>query len=205
MDLFSRINQGYSEAFERFGYSSAAVQIPRNNQAIRFNSVLNFLPELNRKTLSIADFGCGLGHLNEYLFDKLERPFHYTGVEINPDFIMFNRTKHPSAKFVGRDEFFASGERYDVTISIGTFNIIYGEDELNHKHFIYNEIVKMWEKTDLQIHLNFMSSVVDFTQTGAYHQEIGDLYSFICKNMSRNMIIDSSYLPYEFSVIVNRS
>jgi SAM-dependent methyltransferase len=204
MDLFDRVNEGYSEAFKKFGDSAAAVQIPKNNQAVRFESVLNFLPEPNGKALSIADFGCGLGHLNDYLVKKLERPFHYTGVEINPDFLEFNKKKDTSSSFVGRDEFFSNNERYDVITSIGTFNIIYADDETKHRYFIYAEIIRLWEKTDSLLHLNFMSSIVDYSQPRAYHQDLGDLYSFICKNISRNLIIDSSYLPYEFSAIIRK-
>jgi SAM-dependent methyltransferase len=204
MDLFERVNQSYSEAFEKFGDSAAAVQIPKNNQAVRFESVLNFLPEPNLKALSIADFGCGLAHLNSYLVEKLERPFHYTGVEINPDFLEFNKKKYVSSNFVERDEFFSNHERYDVITSIGTFNIVYADDESKHKDFIYTEIIKLWEKTNSLLHLNFMSTVVDYSQTGAYHQDVGELYSFICRNMSRELFIDSSYLPYEFSAIIRR-
>jgi hypothetical protein len=204
MDLFDRVNKGYSEAFRKYGNTAAAVQIPKNNQAVRFESVLNFLPESNQRTLSIADFGCGLAHLNDYLDTNLEIPFHYTGVEINPDFLEFNKKKNPLSKFLERNEFFSNNERYDVIISIGTFNIIYAENETNHKNFVYSEILKLWEKTDSLLHLNFMSTVVDYSQTGAYHQDLGDLYSFICHNMSRKLIIDSCYLPYEFSAIVRK-
>lgn len=204
MELFDRVNRSYSEAFKKFGDSAAAVQIPKNNQASRFESVIDFLPEPHGNPLSIADFGCGLGHLNEYLVEKLDSPFQYTGVEINTDFINFNKTKYCSSKFVERDIFFDSSLKYDVIVSIGTFNIIYGENESEHKDFVYSEIMKLWEKTNAVMHLNFMSSVVDFTQKGAYHQDLGDLYTFLCKKISRNIIIDSSYLPYEFSAIVRK-
>ena len=204
MELFNRINQSYSDAFAKFGDSAAAVHIPKNNQASRFKSVIDFLPEPSGETLSIADFGCGLGHFNEYLSEKLDRPFQYTGVEINPDFIKFNKTKYTSADFIDRDNFFDSSLTYDVTTSIGTFNIIYGEDESEHKDFVYGEIMKLWAKTNAAMHLNFMSTVVDFTQKGAYHQDVGELYTFLCKNVSRNLTIDSSYLPFEFSAIVRK-
>ena len=204
MELFNRVNQSYSDAFEKFGDSAAAVQIPKNNQASRFKSVIDFLPESNGNPISIADFGCGLAHLNGYLAETLDRPFQYTGVEINADFINFNKTKYSSSNFVERDIFFDSNVKYDVIASIGTFNIIYGEDESEHKDFVYSEIMKLWEKTKAVMHLNFMSSVVDYTQLGAYHQDVGELYTFLCKNISRNITIDSSYLPYEFSAIVRK-
>jgi SAM-dependent methyltransferase len=204
MNLFDRVNKGYSEAFQKFGDSAAAVQIPKNNQAVRFDSVLRYLPEPNQKTLSIVDFGCGLAHLHDYLEKNLEIPFQYTGVEINPDFLGFNKRKYNSPNFVERDEFFSRDERYDIITSIGTFNIVYADDVQKHKEFVYTEIVKLWEKTDSLLHLNFMSTVVDYSQAGAYHQDVGDLYSFICKNLSRELIIDSSYLPYEFSAIIRK-
>jgi SAM-dependent methyltransferase len=204
MHLFDRVNEGYSEAFRKYGDSAAAVQIPKDNQAVRFESVINFLPEPTVERLSIADFGCGLGHLNNYLCKEFERPFHYTGVEINLDFLEYNKKKFVSSNFVERDVFFLNNEKYDVITSIGTFNIIYAGDEAEHKNFVYAEIMRLWEKTSYLLHLNFMSSIVDYSQQGAYHQDVGELYAFICKNMSRKLIIDSSYLPYEFSAVVSK-
>ena len=204
MNRFDQTNQIYSKAFEEFGYSADSVLTPKA-QSVRFQSVINFLPEFAGETLSLADFGCGLGHLNEFLTKNLQIPFQYTGIDINPDFLYFNKRKHSKANFVERSEFFASRAKFDVITSIGTFNLIYEENEREHKEFVYREIKELWKKTDAMLYLNFMSTVVDFKQKRAYHQDIGDLYSFVCKNMSRNIMIDSTYLPFEFSAIIWRS
>jgi hypothetical protein len=204
MNFFDRVNDVYSDAFKKFGDSAAAVQIPKNNQAVRFEPILSVLPHVNQRTLSIADFGCGLAHLNDYLDKKLDIPFQYTGVEINRDFLEYNKKKYVLSNFVERDDFFSNKKRYDVITSIGTFNIIYADDEIQHKNFIYAEINNLWEKTNMVLYLNFMSTEVDYIQAGAYHQDLGELYSFICKNLSRDIIIDSSYLPYEFSAIIRK-
>jgi hypothetical protein len=201
---FDRINQSYTAAFEKYGNTSAAVLIPKNNQDVRFKSVLNFLPQLNDGVLSIMDFGCGLGHLSVFLEQNMNIDFVYSGVEVNTEFLSFNKQLYSKAHFFDRDAFFTSDDSYDVIVSIGTFNLMYSNDFETHRDFVYDEILRLWAKTNKTLHINFMSTVVDFTQENAYHQDLGDLYRFACEKLSRNIIIDSSYLPYEFSFIVNK-
>ena len=199
---FERINQGYLDTFKKFGDSAAAVQIPRDNQSVRFESVVRFLQDSDQQVLSIADFGCGLGHLNEYLKKNFKGNFHYTGIDINQDFLDYNKSKQTEANFLEREEFFSSPDNYDIITSVGTFNGLYEDDSLKHKEFVYSEIAELWRKTRISLHINFMSTVVDFVQVGAYHQDVGELYDFVCRNISRKLLVDSLYLPYEFSIII---
>jgi len=198
--VFEEINRLYKKAFDENGNSAAAVLIPRDNQFLRFQSFIDFLPQ--KIELSILDYGCGLAHLNTYLTTHLTNRFEYTGVDINEDFLRENRRIHKNSNFYSRAEFFQNSKRADFIVSIGTFNLKYKEDPFMNKKFIFSEINKLWERVDMGLYLNFMSTVVDFQQPGAYHQDIGEIYEFCCKSLSRRILIDSSYLSYEYSILV---
>lgn len=103
-----------------------------------------------------------------------------------------------------RDEFFSNKNTYDFIVCIGTFNLIYKENIEENKKFIFEEIKKLWNMTNQVLYLNFMSTIVDYQQENAYHQEVGEIYKFISKEVTRMITIDSAYLPYEFSIIGHR-
>ena len=198
--MFEEINRLYKKAFDENGNSASAVLIPRDNQYLRFQSFINFLPQ--QIELSIIDYGCGLAHLNTYLITHLPYRFRYVGVDINEDFLSENRKIHANSDFYSRDVFFQNSNRADFIVSIGTFNLKYKEDPTANKNFVFSEINRLWEKVDAGLYLNFMSTVVDFQQAGAYHQDLGEVYEYCCKNLSRKIMIDSNYLPYEYSIII---
>ncbi len=201
MDPFWKINKDYTELYSRFGDSPKSVMIPKDNQALRYESISKHIPK--NKKMSYLDYGSGLGHQKLYFdkagFDELQ----YVGVEVNASFLEHSKANVIGAEFMSYKDFHSSEETFDMSGVVGTFNIMY-EIEQQQWEFVVKEVTDLWNKTKKTMFLNFMSTVVDFQQEGAYHQELGELYSFIAKSMSRKVMIDSTYLPYEYTVIVCR-
>jgi hypothetical protein len=50
-----------------------------------------------------------------------------------------------------------------------------------------------------------MSDYVDFKQKEAYHQNELELISFITKKLSKRFLLDKSYMPYEFTIIIYKN
>jgi len=200
--MFDEINVSYSKAFEKFGDTSSSVMIPKNNQYLRFDSVISFLPKKNH--LKIIDYGCGLAHFYEHLIANWPYEFEYIGVDINKEFLDHNKTKYKEATFVERDKFLLMKNKFDFVVCIGTFNLKYKKNNFENQQFVFQEIQKIWDKTQKSLYVNFMSTVVDFQQENAYHQDVGSIYKFFCARLTRNVVIDSTYLPYEFSIVGNR-
>lgn len=198
---FGDMNKAYSSAFRRYGDSSASVMIPKDNQVLRFSSISRFLPR--DVPFSYLDFGCGLGHQYEHFrregFDQIE----FTGGEVNDDFLEHCRAKHTGAKFLSRDELFGQFTGFDFVGAVGAFNLVYSP-QIDHQQFVFEEVRRLWGITRRGLFLNFMSTVVDYQQQGAFHQDLGSLYSFIGSSLSRRIFVDSGYLPYEYTMAVFR-
>lgn len=193
------VNKQYTKLFEKFGDSPKSVMIPKDNQHLRFNSIAKFLdPEVK---MSYLDYGCGLAHQLDYFHKHGFNNLDYTGVEINNDFIIHSQKKYPASTFLNREDFIQSSTKFDYIGVVGTFNLIYSTKE-KQKAFVFEEMRRLWQRTDKILFINFMSTVVDYIQENAYHQEIGELYSFVSRELSRKIIIESDYLPFEYTVVI---
>ncbi len=200
-DPFGEINASYTSLFEEFGDSANSVMIPKDNQELRFRSIANHISK--EETLSYLDYGSGLGHQYSFFVQNGYNRIRYHGVEINSDFIEFSTAKYDGARFLSHKNFHQSKQTYDVTGAIGTFNLLYRTDQ-DPWDFVRSEIEFLWEKTNKSMFINFMSTSVDYVQPGAYHQDLGVLYNYVTQNLTRKISIDSSYLPYEFTLVACR-
>lgn len=54
------------------------------------------------------------------------------------------------------------------------------------------------------IAVDFASPVVGFFAKDSYHQPPDALVEFVAVNLSRKFSIDHSYLPFEFSILIDR-
>ena len=199
---FDSINRIYSSLFKQHGDSPKSVMIPKNNQSVRYASISSRISK--SKSFSYLDYGCGLAHQKKFFDSNGFTRLSYSGVDINDDFIEFCTKTYPDSKFTHHNIFWTNPTLYDYVGAIGTFGLI-STTEQDHWSFIKMEILKLWSITKKSLFLNFMSNQVDFKQVGAYHQDIGLLYEFACTNISRVISIDSSYLPYEFTFVIERN
>jgi hypothetical protein len=202
MYQFDSINKIYSALFRQHGDSSQSVMIPKNNQSIRYASISSNISK--SRSFSYLDYGCGLAHQKKFFDHNGYTNLSYSGVDVNDDFIKFCNETYPDSNFTHYDDFWANPETYDYVGAVGTFGLV-SVSEQDHWSFVKMEILKLWSITKKSLFLNFMSNQVDFMQDGAYHQDLGLLYEFVCKNISRVVRVDSSYLPYEYTFIIERN
>lgn len=186
----------YSEAYRNFGNSKEAVLWPKGRQKERFDILTK--PILN-ENFSILDFGCGLAHFKDYLAEKYKH-FEYTGVDIVEAFIQENVQNHPDDTFVRMQSLQDITGEYDYSVVSGAFNLLYEEDYESQWRYIQNALTYLFDITKVCLSCNFMIDQVDYTQDGAYHQNAVELYMFVSKQLSRRLILDQSYMPYEFTI-----
>lgn len=199
--MFSGVNSLYTNLYSQHGDSPESVMIPRDNQSVRYDAVSKLLP--NGSRFSFLDYGCGLGHQKRYFMENGFKNVEYTGVDINPEFLEFCRRTYPDSSFLSRDDFLLASDGYDYVSFIGTFNLLYTE-ETDHEDFIFSELASLWKSTRRAMFMNFMSTAVDFTQEGSHHQDLGSLYEFVANNLSRRILVESRFLPYEYLLIAER-
>ena len=188
----------YREAFEKYGDSPNSVLIPKGRQKNRFDVLTSQIMTSGQNT-SVLDFGCGLAHLRDYLVEG-KIACNYTGVDITEEFINFNKSRHKDCSFFLLDDFMNGTEEYDYIISSGTFNIRYVTDYERHREIVLNTLERLFKRTRKAMAVDFMTDMVDFQQEGAFHESPVRIMQFFLANLTRRVIVNHSYMPYEFCI-----
>lgn len=192
----------YKDAFSKYGDSNKSVFWPKGKQENRFEALCQKIDK--RETFSILDYGCGLGDLYKFLDIKFDS-FHYTGVDIVDEFVSFANEKYidtSNAHFYKINNSLEVIEDYDYIVASGTFNVLFKDTFEEHFEILKNTFANLFNKTNIYLAINFLNKDVDYIQDGAYHQDVIELYNFVVKHLSKRVIIDQSYMPYEFSIII---
>lgn len=189
----------YRQAFAEHGRSVNAIFIPKGRQQERFEAITRHFED----GFSILDFGCGLGDLRTYLATRFNR-FDYTGADIMEGFVESNCETHPQGSFIHIRDFADIETAFDHVVICGTFNIDYFGDEIRHARYVKDALAHLWNKTKRSLSVDFMHTEVDFRAPRAYHQDIAEIEKFAHAEFGERVIIDRSYLPYEFALTVLR-
>jgi trans-aconitate methyltransferase len=192
----------YKDAFSEHGDSPASVLFPKGRQNDRFFALTkNIIPKEN---FSLLDFGCGLAHLKTYL-DRNFTDISYTGADLVDDFITDNKKRFPESSFYKIKSYTEITDNYDYIVASGTFSILYSENPEEHKKLLFEILEHLFSKSNNFLAVNFMTDNVDFIQENAYHQNVTELYNFIQSKLSKRLIIDQSYMPYEFTATIYKN
>ncbi len=192
------IAQHYRDALAANGDTPAAVLWPKGRQDLRFDALTRHLPPAD---FSLLDYGCGLAHLHPYL-DKRFKRFRYTGTDMLPEFVALARAKHPDADFaVAASPAEIMGE-YDHIVMSGVFNMLYVDDIEAHKRVVWEGLETLFARARKTMAVNFMTDQVDFRQPGAFHLDPRELLEFSRTKLSRRLLIDQGYMPFEYTLVV---
>lgn len=189
----------YSQSFARYGVSPEALGWTKGRQDLRFQALSRVLTP----NCSVLDFGCGFGDFHQFLLDK-SFPHSYRGVDVVPEFVDSASRRFPGlavdlVSFGGR----ILGD-FDYVIASGVFNFLYTEDWSRHQELVFSILQELFRVSRKGIAVDFASPVVDFLAKDSYHQSLDALVEFVAVNLSRKFSIDHSYLPFEFSILIDR-
>jgi cyclopropane fatty-acyl-phospholipid synthase-like methyltransferase len=190
-----KVKKAYKEAYYKYGNSLESLFIPKGRQKERFDSLTTFFKEES----SILDYGCGFGHLFYYLnqyFDK----FSYEGCDIVDEFIAENRKNINEDIFYTINSYADVTSSYDFIVAAGVFNLMYTDSKLEQFELIKSTLKHLFTKTNRVLSVNFMTDQVDFVADNAYHQNVVEIYLFSVNELSRRVLIDQTYMPYEFTI-----
>lgn len=197
-----KIRIAYKEAYFEHGDSPSGVLWPKARQDIRFDALTRNIS--SEGDFSLLDFGSGLAHLKEYL-DSKYRNVIYSGVEMQDFFLEASKLKYPECKFYNFDSPSELNENFDYIVSSGAFNMLYTDSEREHKEMVFEIIKELHARSNIYCSFNFMSENVDFKQEGSYHQDVGEILSYVSNSLSQRVSVDCSYMPYEFTITVWRN
>lgn len=120
--LFGDINKFYNDFLEINPLKSAEAVAwsSEKTQLIRFEKLFDIgvTPED-----TLLDFGCGLGHMVDFLETKNYPTSNYLGVDINPNYILYATQMHPNVKFKNSD-IFGITDNFDYIVASGVFTVL---------------------------------------------------------------------------------
>ena len=188
----------YQAAFAAHGDSPAAVLWPKGRQDLRFDALTRHMP---RRDFSLLDYGCGLAHLRPFLDQRFER-FRYSGADMVPAFVQAAHAKYPDADFHLVEHPSGLTEDYDHIVLSGVFNIVCSENEEAHLQEVWRSLDLLFARARSSLAVNFMTDQVDYRQDGAFHLDPRRLLEFVRTRLSRRVVLDQSYMPFEYTVVV---
>lgn len=199
--MFSEILSQYEGSFKQHGNSPAALLTPKGKQALRFQALL---PVLARPGMSVLDYGCGLGHLLDYLNTHVPHPFTYRGVDMVKPFIDHCQGHHQQAHaaFEWADPTAPLQATADVVFASGVFNLLLeGGAEPSHA-YMESRLAELFAAARHCLVVDFLSEFVDYTQAVAYHPPVGRLLQFVTARLSRRVVMRHDLLPYEYTLLI---
>lgn len=200
--MSQNIQDKYDHLFRIHGISNQSLgwgEKERSN--LRFKILTD---QWNLSEQRILDFGCGFGALKDYLLASKSENFYYTGIDINKQFICTaaDLNKYPRAFFMVRDILLNPLEEKSVDYAIvsGTFN----DYRPDCYEFVKNILYELDLLTIKGIAVNFLSCYADVKYDHASYFDPSKILE-IAYSISKNVLLRNDYMPYEFSIIINKN
>lgn len=182
---------GESETARKVGWETTFCQQERFK-------VLCEIGNLNYR--SILDIGCGLGDLKIYL-DKHFQDFHYTGIDLMPEFIEEARkrfSKTLNTQFLLDDFTVCSMPQADYVLACGA--LCYRTvDEL----FIYKMIEKFYKHATMGLAFNLLDEETTNSDYMLKTYKQQDVLDF-CIQLNPNATLITGYRPDDFTILMTK-
>jgi len=194
----SSLVRQYRNAFMANGDSPAGVLWPRGRQSLRFDALTR---HFSGNDFSVLDYGCGLAHLKPYLDQRFDR-YKYYGADLVPEFVEVVKGKYPDVGVQLVQTYEDIKKSVDHVVISGTFNMIDSSDRAEYLEHVQAALVHLFSLVRVSLSVNFMTDRVDFMQNQALHVNVSEMADFIRNHLSTRLMVDESYMPYEFTVVV---
>jgi hypothetical protein len=189
----------YENCFLKYGDSPKGVDWENKGKAdIRYSVMLDIVT-FSKKQIAperILDYGCGLGHLWEYIYEH-SILLKYYGYDASSLFIQECKKKHPLNNW-----FDFNPPKCDYVIMNGVFTERWGMTEASAWNQMRIELLKTWELCEKGVAFNMMSKNVDWEREDLFHISKDKLTRWVCNNLSRDFIIRNDYGLYEYTMYV---
>lgn len=171
---------------------------------VRYGVMLDLVrPTAGQSTL--LDFGCGTGHLLDYIQRSGRQGIEYQGLDVSRQAIALCREKFPKHRFLNMDVLASDVPEvpefdYIVMNGILTYKGRLNQDEM----FDYAKTLlrKLFPHARIGLAFNFMSKQVDWEREDLMHMPLDPLLDFLSRELSRHVVVRHDYGLYEYTVYV---
>lgn len=197
----------YETCLEQHGDTHLGVDWPKQEDVdTRYKVMLEVIKPNHIGDIRLLDFGCGTSHLYEYILRHNMENIEYFGLDLSEKFIQLSQSKFPNNSYycmdiLDKDNNLSS---FDYVIMNGVFtekrNLSFDE-MLSY----FKQVLKtMFDKTNVGIAFNVMSTQVDWERDDLFHLPLDTLATFLTKELTRNFVIRNDYGLYEYTAYVYR-
>lgn len=148
------------------------------------------------KDSTILDFGCGLGHLTDYLFAKIPdyNLRNYTGLDINERYVDSCNQVRRGLRFIC-GEIFDLSESFDYVLGSGVFTVMMPKNE------ILEAIAKAYELCNKGVAINFLTKeFLDLMWVSSFDPD--EFYSEISALYPNTKLITNYYGNEDFTIYI---
>jgi SAM-dependent methyltransferase len=196
----------YEACFVRHGDSHLGVDWPNAaDAAARYGVMLDVVRQPAENSV-LLDFGCGLGHLYQYITENKLTGINYIGLDMSAKFIDACRVKFPSVPFYCLDAL-----SFPDRLPACDYAVLNGV--LTEKRELTFDA--MWEYGQRLLHVvfararrgmafNMMSKHVDWERDDLFHMPFDLLAAYLKQHISRHFTFRADYGLYEFTTYVYR-
>ncbi len=180
----SKIKKIYNSNLEKRGFSPNGVfWNSTQSQHSRFEVLLYLLKNnLLKKTVRIADVGCGCGDFLSFLRKNNFKDFSYQGYDINVELIKYCKRKYPSNFFMVNN--FPIYE-CDFSIMSGTYNYTVTDNFIKWEEYIIYNLMQCYKRSKLGMIFNLQFSKNRCIRNNIYYTHIGTMESLLEKNFEK--------------------
>jgi len=200
----SKIEDLYSENFEKFGIDSKSVGWPNpESQQLRFNKLLSVVEDKS-KSFSLNELGCGYGELFKYCNTEKYNVNLFNGYDISEKMLTAAKNYLNDKKVVLYKESRIT-TKADYTTTSGIFNVKFNEQKNNWETYIKDTLKNMYENSNKGISFNLLTKYVDFEAPDLYYADPLYFFDFCKKELSRFVSLIHDYNLYEWTIIVKKN
>ncbi len=193
--------------FDRLGDSPLGMGWPNLDDArTRYQVMLDVIREPASDPVRLLDFGCGAGHLYEYMQETRLSHINYCGIDLSERFIRQCHSKFPQTDFRCLDVLRTPDElpSFDYAVINGVFTSRCRMSFEDMFCFVRQVTELLFSRCTQGIAFNVMSKQVDWERDDLFHLPLDELAWFVCRQLSRHFVVRNDYGLYEYTTYVYR-
>jgi SAM-dependent methyltransferase len=197
----------YEDCLSRHGDNHRGVDWPKPEDAeLRYRVMLGLVPVDSPRPIRLLDFGCGAGHLLEFVKRRGVTGIDYHGLDLSPRYVALCRSKFPDAPFTCADLLSECADLpdFDYVVMNGVFT---EKRSLSHEamwSYVRALLRRVWPQARCGLAFNVMSKQVDWERDDLFHLACDELLAFLKAELSRHCVVRHDYGLFEYTVYVYR-
>lgn len=197
--------------FAREGDSPLGMGWPNAPDAVRrYQVMLDVIREEPGTQVSLLDFGCGVGHLYDFICDQQRsrdtaaHTIDYHGVDLSRQFIDVARSRNANTDFRQIDVLLHPEQlsTYDYAVINGVFTSKCSMSFDEMLTFVKDVLILLFSQVRCGIAFNAMSKHVDWERDDLFHLPFETIAAFLTEHLSRHFVFRNDYGLYEYTTYV---